>query len=252
MHPRLKSRRGRFGPGGLTGPTLTIDGPGGILSFGPGSPLTIGNFTGASSDDLDGDLSANIQWRVHGPGSPTGTLGSPAVATGASVDLSGSLAVAGSPQFAPSAFGVVGSVSDSGGSTATRTLTITVNTRTDYPPVLSITSPASGSVFGPGSPGSVPNFVGSAVDNEDGDISASIEWFVHGFGSPLPTTFGSPVVATGASVNLIAALPNVGSPPGSPAPLVGSPAVRDYTVVARITDSGGNKQTDSVTIRVTQ
>ncbi len=257
MSPRLKMRRGRFGLGGFKEPTLVISGPGGILLFGPGSPLTIGNFTGQSTDDLQGDISANITWSVHGPGSPSKTtFGSPTLATGASVDLSGSLAVVGSPQFGPSSFTVVARVADSGGKAATRTLVVTVHDAVDYIPLLTFVSPASGSIFtrGPGGSPEIPNFVATAVDEEDGIISANIVWFVQGHGSPA-TAFGSPAVATGASVNLSAFLAPTGSPifgsplPGSPG-LRGSPGTRDFTVVAQITDSGGNVRRESITIQV--
>ena len=254
MSPRLKMRRGRFGLGGFKEPTLVISGPGGILLFGPGSPLTIGNFTGSSTDDLQGDLSANITWSVHGPGSPSSTtFGSPIIITGASVDLSSSLAeLPGSPQFVPSTFTVVARVADSGGNAAVRSLAVTVETAVDYVPNLTFVSPATGSVFGLGSPGgdpTVPSFVATAIDHEDGDISANVVWSVHGPGSPAPTTFGSPILATGASVDLSGALSAVGSPVGSPIP-VGSPGIRDFTIVAQITDTGGNVRRESITIQV--
>ena len=263
MSPRLKSRRGRFGASGLSGPTLAIFGPGGILAFGPGSPTTIGNFTGVSSDDLDGNLSGDIVWHVNGVGSPSTGLqsGSPdrgVVEPGASANLAANL-VTGSPAFGPATFTVVATVTDGGGARATRNLTVVVASAVDYVPNLTFVSPASGTVFGPGSPGVAegarPNFVGTAVDEEDGNISANIQWRVSGFGSPTGA-IGSPALATGASVDLSAFMTNVGSPFGSPKPGVGSPggspAVRDYTVFARVTDSGGNRRTESATFKVKQ
>lgn len=119
MSPRLKMRRGRFGPGGFKGPVLKI--------FGGGSPF--GVFTATAADDLDGDVSANVNWFVAGAGSPASGIGSPYVATGASVDLSAYLTVGspfpGSP-FLPQV--VWATVTDSGGKTSTVSLTLTDST----------------------------------------------------------------------------------------------------------------------------
>ncbi len=139
MHPRLKARRGRFGPGGLSGPVLRIVSPASGSVFGPGSPGAIPNFVGTASDDLDGNISANIEWTVQGPGSPgVITFGSPTLATGASVDLDAALVGPGSPQGglgspglgSPqlSSFRVIARVADSGGSVRTAAITITVVT----------------------------------------------------------------------------------------------------------------------------
>ncbi len=253
LSPRLKARRGRFGASGLKGPTLVILGPGGILSFGPGSPTTIGNFTGTSSDDLDGDLSGSIIWHVQGSGSPSAGLpgGSPdsgVVEAGASANLAAEIVAVGSPQFDSSSFTVIGTVTDSGGARATRTLAVTVESYADYPPNLTFVSPASGLTFGPGSPLTIPNFVATSIDLEDGDISGSIEWTVQGPGSPGVTTFGSPTLATGASVDLSAFLLGLGSPQGVGSPFIAS----SFRVIARTTDSSGSNQprTASITLNV--
>lgn len=133
MHPRLKSRRGRFGPGGLSGPVLKIVSPASGSVFGPGSPLTFPSFVGTASDDLDGDISANIEWTVQGPGSPgVVAFGSPTLATGASVDLTAFLVTdIGSPSPGSPAdvsnFTVIARVADSGGSVRTATITVVVD-----------------------------------------------------------------------------------------------------------------------------
>jgi len=101
-------------------------------------------------------------------------------------------------------------------------------------PVLKITFPAGNAIIS-GSP-AVP-FTATAFDDIDGDISANITWFVAGPGSPstgVPT--GSPVDATGASVNL-SAFTTAGSP------------IAAQTVHATITDSGGKTSTLSITVR---
>jgi len=119
MHPRLKARRGRFGAGGLSAPVLIVTSPeeGKLLRAGGSPPAT---FTGTAADDLDGDISANIIWSVT-TGSPTNGFGSPADATGASVDLSGLLTV-GSPAVSNT---VIARVSDSGGKVSSVTRTVT-------------------------------------------------------------------------------------------------------------------------------
>ncbi len=258
MSPRLKMRRGRFGPGGFKGPKLTLFGPGGVLVFGPGSPAAIGNFTGTAFDDLDGDLSANIIWHVQGSGSPSAGLpsGSPdigVVENGAAATLNAFLVAAGSPSFAPSSFNVIGTVEDTGGKRTTFTLPVTVETSDplrgfDYIPNLTIILPLTGTTFGPGSPGKA-EFEATAIDHEDGDISTSIEWFVNGPGSPGQVGFfGSPSVESpGAAVDLGAHVFGRGSPQGGP----GSPGTENtFNVVARIIDSAGNVRVRDVTVTV--
>ncbi len=68
MSPRLKARRGRFGPGGLA-PIVTITSPANGASFASaGSPVSTAsvNFTGTAFDDVDGDISAVITWDYNG------------------------------------------------------------------------------------------------------------------------------------------------------------------------------------------
>ena len=110
-------------------------------------------------------------------------------------------------------------------------------------PVLKILTPVDGASI-VGSPTTL--FTASASDDILGDLSSSIEWFVQGAGSPLATGFGSPTVATGASVDLSAFL-LLGSPAVA-SPAVGSPA-RTQVVVARVSD-GVNVRTSSITVTV--
>ncbi len=76
MSPRLKSRRGRFGPAGLA-PVVTITSPANGAAFvAAGSPLMAQvNFTGTAFDDLGSpqDISSSISWEsdldgTFGPG----------------------------------------------------------------------------------------------------------------------------------------------------------------------------------------
>ena len=110
MSPRLKARRGRFGPGGLSGPVLKIVSPanGSSVQAG-GSPIVF--FVGTAVDDLDGDLSASIGWST-GVGSPL-----VADATGASVNLATFLSVGANT--------VTATVVDSGGKRSTVSIAIT-------------------------------------------------------------------------------------------------------------------------------
>ena len=111
MSPRLKARRGRFGPGGLKGPSLSITFPenGAVVTGSPAVP-----FTGTAFDDLDGDVSANIVWHVGAL--PTGSP-STGDATGASVNLSGALAGGVNT--------VTATVVDSGGQRSTTSISVT-------------------------------------------------------------------------------------------------------------------------------
>lgn len=119
MSPRLKMRRGRFGPGGFKGPVLKITAPanGSSLSQG-GSPTIL--FTATAHDDLDGDIASAVEWFVAGPGSPATGYGSPSVAIGASVNLNAFLGF-GSPQ---QPIVVFARSTDSGGKVSTTSITV--------------------------------------------------------------------------------------------------------------------------------
>ncbi len=74
MSPRLKARRGRFGPAGYP-PVVTITSPADGATFvAAGSPVNTAsvNFTGTAFDDLGSpqDISSSIVWTQAGsPGS---------------------------------------------------------------------------------------------------------------------------------------------------------------------------------------
>ena len=94
--------------------------------------------------------------------------------------------------------------------------TITTNT----PPVVTITAPDGGSTFGKNTP---ITFTGTALDGEDGDISAGLLWY-----SNLTGPFG-----TGASLTVS------DLPPGT------------HTITAQSTDSNGDTGSASITVTVT-
>ena len=114
MHPRLKARRGRFGAGGLKGPVVRITEPAGGTLILVGSPASA-SFSGTAADDLQGDISSSILWHV-------GTVGSPALAVGASVDLGPFLTI-GSPAAANV---VIAQAIDAGGLVGQDQITVNV------------------------------------------------------------------------------------------------------------------------------
>ena len=103
-----------------------------------------------------------------------------------------------------------------GTSTATRTITASVNT----PPTIAITSPLDGATF---TDGSTVTFSGTANDAEDGSLSSDIHWSSSPGGS----------LGTGASIQ--AAGLSIGT----------------HTITASVTDSGGAPATSSINITVT-
>ena len=85
---------------------------------------------------------------------------------------------------------------------------IRLNTAPNLPPAVDITSPADGSSFTSGQP---VTFVATAVDTEDGDISASLSWSSDRDGA----------IGSGASVS------------------TSSLSVGAHAITASVTDSGG-------------
>ncbi len=89
----------------------------------------------------------------------------------------------------------------------------------NLPPVVTITAPANGSMF---NAGDAVTFTGTAIDPEDGDISASVAW-----SSSLDGALG-----TGASVT------------------TSTLSVGAHTVTAAVTDSGGQGGNDQVGVTI--
>ncbi len=183
-----------------TEPTVSITAPSGNLSFIEGAPIS---FSGTATDTEDGDLSASINWSLNADGSnPFGQ--------GASAEQS-TLSVGQHTIYAL--------VTDSGGLTASASVTVTVNANTE--PTVSITAPSGNLSFIEGAPIS---FSGTAADTEDGDLSASINWSLNADGS---NPFGE-----GASAEL------------------STLSVGQHTIYASVTDSGGLTAFASVTVTV--
>jgi predicted CXXCH cytochrome family protein len=134
-------------------PLLTITAPPNNSTYMQGTNIT---FSGTAIDDVDGDVSANIQWAssIDGP-----------IGAGASVSTS-SLSVG--------IHIIAASVTDSHGLTSTRSIRIFVaNAGGNIPPDLTILSPANAASFQQGSP---VDFIGRALITTDGNISAYIQW----------------------------------------------------------------------------
>ncbi len=108
------------------------------------------------------------------------------------------------------------SITDSGGLTVTKSITITVTPGTNVPPVVTISTPANNSTFSQDA-GPI-TFVAMASDPEDGDISGSIQW-----SSSIDGAFTSPKALS----------------------------VGTHTITARVTDSGGLSATDAITVIIT-
>jgi hypothetical protein len=182
-----------------TPPVVTITAP------ADGSTFTVGDlvtFTGTATDAEDGDLSGSLNWTS----SIDGALGS-----GASVATSG---------LSVGVHSITAEVTDSGSNNGSDVITVTINAvPTDDPPVVTITAPADGSSF---TEGDTVTFVGTAIDDVDGDISSSISW-----SSSLDGGLG-----TGASVATSAL------------------SVGTHTITAQATDSATQTGSDSISVTI--
>ena len=131
-------------------PTVAITAPAAGASFIAGSSVS---FAGSASDPEDGNLAASISWSS----SLSGAIGSGAAFSTSSLSVGTHV--------------ITASVSDSSGSiaSATRSITIVANTA----PTVSITSPTNGLWV---AVGDTVTFTGSASDAQSGNLSASLVW----------------------------------------------------------------------------
>lgn len=182
-------------------PVVSMTSPSDDATPGTGAMIL---FEGAANDTEDGDISAILNWTS----SIDGSIGS-----GASF----------STTLSDGDHTITASVTDSGGMTSTDTANITVGTPNDAP-VVGITSPADTSSF---DLGVSISFAGSAIDTEDGDISASLTWTSSLDGridDPANDTDGGSFSATLSDGN--------------------------HTITASATDSGGKMGSASISITV--
>lgn len=178
-------------------PLVNISGPVSGSSFLTGVTIA---FTGSASDTEDGSLSGSITWTS----SIDGTIGS-----GASFGTS----------LSEGTHTITASVTDSGGLSATYSITVTVAPPANTAPLISITGPATLTYTS----GNNIQFTGTATDTQDGTISSNIVW-----SSDVDGTIG-----TGAIVSTSSLSENT------------------HIVTATITDSGGLSASDTITIIVT-
>ena len=149
-------------------PTLNVTSPADGASFTLGDDITA---NATANDNEDGDISANIEWRLDAQG---------VVGTGASITLS---------DVEAGDHSLTISIADSGGRSVTLSRDFTVvDPANNSAPTVSISSPSNNSVF---ETGDAISFNASATDEEDGDISSDITW-----SSSIDGNLG-----TGASVN---------------------------------------------------
>ncbi len=178
-----------------TAPAVTITGPSDGSSFNAGDSIS---FTGTAIDTEDGDLSGSLSWQSDRDG-PLGTGGSITV-----------------PLSTGGAHTITATATDSGGLTGTDQIGITINTA----PVVTISAPPDGSSF---TPGETVSFTGSASDNEDGDVPASLSW----------TSDRDGAIGTGGSFTK------------------SDLSEGAHTITATAADSGGLTGTDQISLTVT-
>ena len=176
-------------------PAVAITAPETGSSFLSGSAIT---FTGAATDVEDGNRTANLIWTS----SIDGQIG-----TGGSFSKVLSLGT----------HTITAAVTDSGGKTASDSITVVVKPANNAP-LVTITAPAPGSGF---SYNSSILFTGSASDVEDGNIAASLVW----------TSSINGQIGTGGSFSKVLS-------PGT------------HSITASATDSGGRTATASLTVTV--
>ncbi len=178
-------------------PVVNVTAPADGSNFAAGSSI---NFTGTATDPEDGNIAASLAWSSDVDG---------AIGTGASINATLSVGT----------HTITASATDSGGLSDSDAISVTVDSPANEAPVVAITAPADGSSF---PAGTSVNFIGTANDTEDGDISASLAW-----SSDLDGAIG-----TGASINATLSLGT-------------------HQVTASVTDSGGLTDSENVSVTIT-
>lgn len=179
-------------------PVVTIITPADGATFDEGDAIS---FSGSASDTEDGDLTANIVWFANGT----------QIGTGGSFSIN---------SLTPGEYIIIAQVSDSSHSTGSDTITITVNSNANQPPSVTIIQPTNGSSF---EQGETITFTGSSIDDNDGDLSASLQWSSNRDGA----------LGTGTGFSL------------------SNLSVGTHTITAQSTDSEGLVGSDSVIIAIT-
>ncbi|MFQ5399231.1 MAG: tandem-95 repeat protein [Anaerolineae bacterium] len=183
------------GPGN-TPPAATITAPADGSSAVIGSTIT---FSGIVTDTEEGDLSARLIWTSDLNGE---------IGRGASVSTSSLFA---------GTHTITAYVADSGGLTDVQSITVSILSP-DSQPVVTVTAPAAGASA---EAGAQMSFTGLAIDQEDGNVSASLVW----------TSDVDGQIGTGASIS------------------TSSLSLGNHVITATATDSSG--LTGSASIAVT-
>ena len=176
-------------------PTIAITLPSNNSQIGSGSSIT---FRATADDDKDGDIGDDIEWSS----SIDGQLG-----TGKEITVS----------LRPGQHNVTAAVSDSDNNSKSARITITIEENSR--PIISISSPSDGADF---IEFDSIEFIASATDSEDGDISGQIIWFSDIEGE----------IGRGSTIS------------------VDSLSPADHLITAEITDSGGLTERSRITISV--
>ena len=134
----------------VNSPAVTITSPADGAALTEATPLT---FEATATDPQDGDVTASLVWTSDLDG-PIGSGGSFTSAA-----------------LTPGAHTITATAIDGDGNAGSGAVTVTVNANAE--PVVEIASPLHGSSSLPGTP---LTFIGSALDTEDGDLSASLAW----------------------------------------------------------------------------
>ncbi len=178
-------------------PTVDISSPANGTSFDSGTTIA---FSGTADDFEDGDLSAALVWTANGV----------VIGNGGTF----------STQLDDGDYTITAMVEDAGGKTGNASVTISVGDLANEHPIVSIQSPTDGSNYRTDDP---ITFAGTAIDDNDGDLSASLIWV-----SDLDGEIGT---GTEFSTNL-----NEGT----------------HTITASATDMDGETGSDSVEIIVVE
>lgn len=177
-------------------PVVTISSP------ATGSQFVVGTsifFTGSALDDKDGDISSKLAWNSNLQG---------ALGNGSAISVA----------LNEGSHTITAQVTDSGGHAVSQSITVIVKPLPDNPPVVTISSPVTGSQF---VVGTAISFTGIAQDDKDGDISFKLAWKTNLQGS----------LGNGSTISVIL---NEGT----------------HTITAQVTDSGGNTVNQSITVTV--
>jgi hypothetical protein len=188
------------GTAGNSAPTVTISAPANNATFTVGDTVT---FTGTASDTEDGNLTGSLTWisSLNGALGNGGTVNTSSLSVGTHV--------------------ITASVTDSGGSAGSRSISVIVGTTPtqNTAPGVTINSPANNATF---TQGQSITFTGTASDTEDGNLTGSLAWI-----SSLNGALGN-----GGTVN------------------TSSLSVGTHVITASVTDSGGLAGSHSISVTI--